>query len=198
MNLSHLARLISIVGHPVLTLPLAVVVSGRARGLGAGPLRVVAGVTVVIGLLVMVFSVARVRLGHWKHVDASEPGERDQLNRFALGLLSGAALLGWWRSAGVPELYLWPACTGLVVAVAMALRRRMKLSQHVAFDLLAAVAVLPSWTGGAVLGLVTVAVGWSRLHLGRHTVPEVRAGVGVGIGTGLLFQLGAWLGQGSA
>jgi hypothetical protein len=183
-----LARVISIVGHPVLVLPVAVVVSGQVRGVSVATRSTTIGVTVGIGVVVLVFSAVRVWLGHWKHVDASEPAERNQLNGFTVVLLLGAALAGFLSSGGTPDLYLWPACSGGVVLAAMALRRRMKLSQHVAFDLFAAMAVLPSMGAAVAIALLTGAVAWSRLALGRHTRAEVAVGTVVGLGAGAAFQ----------
>ena len=185
-----LARVLSVIGHPVVVLPVAVVVSGGARGVPASTRSTTIGVTVGIGLVVLVFSAVRVRLGHWKHVDASQPAERNQLNGFTAVLLFGAAAAGFLSPGGSPDLYLWPACSGAVVLVAIVLRRRLKLSQHVAFNLFAALAVLPSV--GAALALVglTGAVAWSRLKLGRHTRAEIGVGTVVGVVVGALFQMG--------
>jgi hypothetical protein len=190
MSRLALARVISIVGHPVLVLPVAVVVSGQVRGVSVATRSTTIGVTVGIGVVVLVFSAVRVWLGHWKHVDASEPAERNQLNGFTAVLLLGAALAGFLTSGGTPDLYLWPACSGGVVLAAMVLRRRMKLSQHVAFDLFAAMAVLPAVGAAAAIALLTGAVAWSRLALGRHTRAEVAVGTVVGLAAGAVFQ--AW------
>lgn len=190
MSRRSIARLISVVGHPVLVLPVAVVASGAARGVSASTLATTIGVTVGIGLLVLVFSLVRVRLGHWAHVDASQPAERNQLNGFTAVLLFGVALAGFLRPGGGPDLYLWPACSGGVVLAAIVLRRRLKLSQHVAFDLFGALAVLPSMGVGAGIAVLVVAVGWSRLELGRHTRAEIVVGTVVGLVVGGLFQAG--------
>jgi hypothetical protein len=190
MSRLALARVISIVGHPVLVLPVAVVVSGQVRGVSVATRSTTIGVTVGIGVVVLVFSAVRVWLGHWKHVDASEPAERNQLNGFTAVLLLGAALAGFLTSGGTPDLYLWPACSGGVVLAAMVLRRRMKLSQHVAFDLFAAMAVLPAVGAAAAIALLTGAVAWSRPALGRHTRAEVAVGTVVGLAAGAVFQ--AW------
>jgi len=184
------ARVLSIVGHPVLVLPVAVMVSGAVRGVSVSTRSTTIGVTVGIGVVVLVFSAVRVWLGHWKHVDASEPAERNQLNGFTAVLLFGAALAGFLTSGGSRDLYLWPACTGGVVLAAIVLRRRMKLSQHVAFDLFAAIAALPSVWAALAIALLTIGVGWSRLVLQRHTRMEVAVGTVVGVVAGALFHAG--------
>lgn len=185
-----LARVLSVIGHPVVVLPVAVVVSGGARGVPASTRSTTIGVTVGIGLVVLVFSAVRVRLGHWKHVDASQPAERNQLNGFTAVLLLGAGLAGFLSPGGSPDLYLWPACSGGVVLAAIVLRRWLKLSQHVAFDLFAALAVLPSVGAAVAIAVLTGAVAWSRLKLGRHTRAEIGVGMVVGLVVGALFQTG--------
>jgi len=185
-----LARVLSVIGHPVVVLPVAVVVAGGARGVPASTRSTTIGVTVGIGLVVLVFSAVRVRLGHWKHVDASQPAERNQLNGFTAVLLLGAGLAGFLSPGGSPDLYLWPACSGGVVLAAIVLRRRLKLSQHVAFDLFAALAVLPSVGAAVAIAVLTGAVAWSRLKLGRHTRAEIGVGMVVGLVVGALFQTG--------
>ena len=185
-----LARVLSVIGHPVVVLPVAVVVSGGARGVPASTRSTTIGVTVGIGLVVLVFSAVRVRLGHWKHVDASQPAERNQLNGFTAVLLLGAGLAGFLSPGGSPDLYLWPACSGGVVLAAIVLRRRLKLSQHVAFDLFAALAMLPSVGAAVAIAVLTGAVAWSRLKLGRHTRAEIGVGMVVGLVVGALFQTG--------
>jgi hypothetical protein len=76
------------------------------------------------------------------------------------------------------------------VLAAIVLRRRLKLSQHVAFDLFAALAVLPSVGAAGAIAVLTGAVAWSRLKLGRHTRAEIGVGMVVGLVVGALFQTG--------
>lgn len=192
MSRHSIARLISVVGHPVVVLPGAVMASGAARGVSGATRATTIGVTLAIGVVVLVFSAVRVWLGHWSHVDASAPAERNQLNLFTAVLLLGAAAAGFLSRGGSPDPYLWPACSGGVVLAAILLRRRLKLSQHVAFDLFAALAVLPSMGIATGMGVLVVAVGWSRLELGRHTRAEIVVGAGVGLVAGGLFQAGLW------
>jgi hypothetical protein len=104
--------------------------------------------------------------------------------------LLGAGLAGFLSPGGSPDLYLWPACSGGVVLAAIVLRRRLKLSQHVAFDLFAALAVLPSVGAAVAIAVLTGAVAWSRLKLGRHTRAEIGVGMVVGLVVGALFQMG--------
>jgi hypothetical protein len=125
---------------------------------------------------------------------------RTSADLMAAGIELGARSAGVINlSLGTPNmgkaLLLRDVCAhaveaGAVVLAAIVLRRRLKLSQHVAFNLFAALAVLPSV--GAALALVglTGAVAWSRLKLGRHTRAEIGVGTVVGLVVGALFQMG--------
>lgn len=137
--------------------------------------------------LVVLYSWLRVRSGAWTHMDASKPQERLQLNRVLALLLCGGALLGWWL--GAPSAVLMGVgLSGAIVVLALLLRKRLKLSLHVAFAVFAASLWWPLLPA-LVVGLVfCVAVAWSRLALQRHTPAEVGLGAAAGVVCGVLFQ----------
>jgi hypothetical protein len=182
---TELARAVSIAGHPVVVLPGAIL----AGVWGAAPPNVVRQTVlpaVLVGAAVMVYSAVQVRRGRWSHVDASVREERQQLNLFlaVLLMLVAVALWGtgqpWGVVAGV-------ACAALVVAVAHATRRWLKVSLHVAFATFAAAFVWPRVGGILVLLACAVAIAWSRLALSRHTQIEVASGGALGVAVGVLF-----------
>lgn len=173
------ARALSILGHPALLTPGAVVAAAVARDTSPSVFWAATVASVVAALAVAVYSIVQVRRGGWQHVDASVPGERRQLNRFLVLLLWGLA--GALAVSGqAPATVLGMALGGAIVACAQALRRWMKLSMHGAFAVFAAGLLWPLWP--AVLGLLGLAAGvsWSRLVLGRHTLAEVLTGALVG------------------
>jgi membrane-associated phospholipid phosphatase len=65
------------------------------------------------------------------------------------------------------------ASSALLVLVAHAARRWLKISLHVAFAVFSAVLLWPRIGAVAALLILAVAVAWSRLVLGRHTRREV-------------------------
>jgi membrane-associated phospholipid phosphatase len=100
-----------------------------------------------------------------------------------LVLVSGALWLTgrpWGLVAGV-------ASPALLVGVAHATRRWLKLSLHVAFATFCTAFLWPR--PGATLILLTLAavIAWSRLVLRRHTGLEVAAGGAAGLAVGALF-----------
>ncbi|TKS54314.1 phosphatase PAP2 family protein [Luteimonas yindakuii] len=169
------ARCVSILGHPLLVLPLALLLP-MATIDAAATTRTALG-TAVCAAVVMGWSWWRVRGGHWRHVDASGVHERRGLNRFLLPLLALGALLALPQ----PWLALRLALAAAIVAVALLLARWCTLSLHAAFASYATV-LLWAWHAGAGLAMLVFAglIVASRLVLARHSVRDVVAGAAVG------------------
>jgi len=174
------ARLVSILGHPLLVLPLALLLPMAAAGT-AGTARAAIGVA-VCAAVVMGWSWWRVRRGHWRHVDASDVRERRDLNVFLLPLLAAGALLALPQ----PQLAWRLALAAAIVAVALLSARWCKLSLHAAFAVYAAL-LLWAWRPGAGLAMLAfaAAIVASRLVLARHTLRDVVAGIVAGALAGL-------------
>ncbi|WP_058834273.1 phosphatase PAP2 family protein [Luteimonas abyssi] len=166
-----IARLVSIAGHPLPVLALALLLPMAAVG-AAGTAGAMAGLTIA-GTAVMGWSWWRVRQGRWAHVDASRDGERRDLNRFLLPLLAIGTLL----ALPDPALARRLAMAAAIVAVALLTTRLCKLSLHAAFAAYATV-LLWAWqpVAGLAMAALTVAVAASRLALRRHTPRDVVAG----------------------
>jgi hypothetical protein len=192
-NKRALARVLSVVGHPALTMP--VVALGQAWCLGA-PGAVMVRLALVLVILLgalAVYVVRQVRAGRWLHPDASLPVERSRLNRFLLVLMPLGALLSL---VVLHEAHLATAL-GLgsaMVGAAVLLRQRLKLSLHVAFAVFAALVWLPAVVVTLGWALLAAGVAWSRCVLGRHTWPDVWAGVLVGVVAGGVYASAIGLG----
>ena len=64
------ARTVSILGHPLVVMPVAVLALMVLQGDGRHAGWALAGLA-LLGALIMLFSRTQVRRGHWQHVDAS-------------------------------------------------------------------------------------------------------------------------------
>lgn len=181
-----LARALSIVGHPMLMLPVAVLAIALAQGDTRTATWSAAGFGVFTAL-VMGYSWWQVRRGRWAHVDASATHERSTLNRFLLvALTSGALLIGW--RGGQPLFALGLALSAAMILVAVLTSRACKLSLHLAFAVFAACLLRELGTGWMFAALLfAIAVAWSRLALGRHTPRDLVAGAATGAVAGLAF-----------
>jgi hypothetical protein len=181
-----LARALSIFGHPMLVLPLAVVTLALARGERVTAVWSAAGFG-AFAALVMGYSAWQVRRGRWAHVDASARHERGHLNRFLfVALAAGAALVAWRGTQ--PVFALGMAMSAAMILAAMASARWCKLSLHMAFAVFAAWLLRElgtAWTLAALL--FAVAVAWSRLALRRHELRDLVAGAIAGTLAGAAF-----------
>ncbi len=187
--MNALARTLSIVGHPVLVLPLAAWLA-QARGAGAADAIALAA----FGALALAWSWWQVRRGRWAHVDASAPAERRALNRFLLVALTAGTLLAWRFAPSALALAIGMSLPMVLAAVLMSAWCRLSL--HVAFATYAALLLWQVGPWATALGLAfAAALAWSRLRLERHTPRDLAAGALAGGAAGLLFwRVLAWQG----
>lgn len=184
---NRIARIISILGHPLLVLPAALTLPAALRNDDPHALRWMLTGFALFAALVLGGAWLQVRRGRWAHVDASEPSERRSLNRVLwVALVVGA--VATWRGLPAPDLGLTLALSAVIVSLAMLTVRACKLSLHVAFSVFAASLLWPWGVAAVAAGLAFAsAVGWSRLHLGRHRPRDLVAGAGAGALASLLY-----------
>ena len=181
-----LARALSIFGHPMLVLPMAVLAIALAQGDARAAAWSAAGFG-AFAMLVMGYAGWQVRRGHWTHVDASAKHERSALNRFLLVSLAAGAVLVAWRG-GQPLFALGLALSAAMILVAMLTTRWCKLSLHLAFAVFAACLLRELGTAWMLAALLFAgAVAWSRLALRRHTRRDLVAGAVTGALAGFAF-----------
>ena len=183
----QVARTLSVLGHPLLVLPSAVLLHLAASGDQPQPMLLVALGFAAFAVLVLGYSWWQVRRQRWTHVDASQRHERRSLNRFLLLALAIAAAASAWLTS-LRELALALALSALLVLAGMLGARWWKLSLHVAFAVFAACLLLRIGVWATLVGLAfAAAVAWSRLILSRHALRDLVAGAIVGAGAGLAY-----------
>jgi hypothetical protein len=179
------ARALSILGHPVVVVPVAVVTLVFHEH--SSSVALIAWVMCGIGAVLLAFSFWQVRRGRWQHIDASAPTERRSLNVFLAVVLFLGAAVAFYR---LPGLSIGLFLSGLLIVAAMLASPWFKLSLHASF---AAFAVLLLWPLKlwyvALASVAAVAICWSRLALGRHTLVEVLGGGLLGAVFGACFWL---------
>jgi len=177
------ARAISIVGHPVVILFAAVVIAASMRGASIRQLWFVGGGLAAFGAVVLGFSWLQVRSGRWSHIDASARPERKSLNAFLVILCFLVAALVWFLTHRF-YMSLGLGLSGTLVLIALLISRWVKLSLHVAFAAFATVFLWPIKLAFIAGALVTAALVWSRLVLGRHVAVDVAVGLVLGAAAG--------------
>lgn len=187
MSRMTLARVVSILGHPLLVMPLATLLAAHSRGADAATVRVLVATVATLALLVFAYSTAQVRSGRWQHLDASRGSERRRLNTVLLLALGTAAAWSFLRT-GMSPLAVALAAAAAIVAAALLLARWLKLSLHVAFGVFAAL-LAGSPLAAILLLALAAAVAWSRLALERHSCGDVVAGALAGAVAGVVFLI---------
>ncbi|QKZ11320.1 phosphatase PAP2 family protein [Spirosoma sp. KUDC1026] len=174
--LQKTARLISIIGHPLVTLSLFSLYIAFQRLPRQNAL--VLSVLLLGGMVVPIcwHNYRQVKRGHYTNFDVSHQGQRTQFYPILIGLLSVTTLLQFITDQPRP-IWLGTLCVLALLVSAYVLNYVIKVSLHTALSFfLAWVIYSISPTGGIVMGLFALLITASRLVLRRHTVSEVIAG----------------------
>ena len=182
-----IARSLSILGHPLVVVPVALVTLVLHERTSSAAL-IVSTICGIAGF-VLAFSFWQVRRGQWQHIDASARAERRSLNLFLAIVLFLGAAVAFYQLPG-PGLSLGLLLSGLLIVAVMFVSLWVKLSLHASF---AAFAVLLLWPLKlwcvALASLAALGICWSRVVLGRHTIVEVLGGSFLGGLFGACFWL---------
>src|SRR5262249_14255192 len=151
----------SIAGHPVVILPVAVLILASTRGASLRQLWLVGGAFGAVGAVVIGFSWFQVRSGRWSHVDASVRTERTSLNVLIAAICSSLAAVLWCLTRR-PYLPLGFALAGALVVIALLVANWVKVSLHVAFAAFATALLWPNRFAVLTGVLFMAALMWSR------------------------------------
>lgn len=190
-GLRRVAGLVSTLGHPLGTAVLFV--GFAACRLLDGP-AALAAVGLLAGVVVgpvAAWNYRQVRRGRYTNFDVSVREQRRSFYPRLIGLLLLLVGLACWLDAARPLRPGLLAALGLL-ALCYVVNFRLKVSLHAAlsFFLAGCLGLLAGRGAGAVALLLAVLVAGSRLVLGRHTMPELLAGTGLGLGAAA--ALAAW------
>ena len=134
-----IARSLSILGHPLVVVPVAVATLVLHENTSSA----VSIVSMICGIagVVLAFSFWQVRRGHWQHIDASARAERRSLILFLAIVLFLGAAAAFYQLPGL-GLPLGLLLSGLLIVAVMLGSPWVKLSLHASF---AAFALLLLW-----------------------------------------------------
>ena len=182
---SAIARWISILLHPFAVFAALSLLAAWRLDPSSLP-RTAVGILTAIAI-VWAFVLQRRRSGRWGTVDASERKERPLL--YALALLVAAGY--WWWLGGRAS----STGNGVVAVIAMLCfagiaNRWIKLSLHMASLAFAGATLLSLWPPAGIAALLALPLlGWSRLRMARHTLPEVLGGSTLGLLSGVALRV---------
>ncbi len=158
----RLARAVSVLLHPFAVFAALALIAAWRLDPASLP-RTAVGIAISIGV-VWLFVLQRRRGGHWQTVDASRRQERPQLYALALLVAGG---YWWWMGGHASATSIGLLAVVALLCAAGIVNRWIKLSLHMASLAFAGVALLPL-------------LGWARLRMARHTLPEVVGGALLG------------------
>lgn len=182
------AKALSIIGHPAVLVPAAVVITAILKDAPASTVFAAIMAAVAVAVIVMTYSFVQVRSGRWSHVDASIPHERSQLNPVLVIFLLAAAGACIATSQD-RQIVLGLLLSAVLVLFAHLLRAWLKTSLHVGFAVFAAFLLWPSTVSVGAMLVLAAAISWSRLALQRHSRREVLVGALLGAVAGAGYLL---------
>jgi len=180
------AVLLSILGNPLVLLPLTVLLVSMRT---VSPARALAFAVALASLGVAPLALLirhKVRTGRWSDHDVSDQSHRGEFYPIAMFITAGTGV-GLWL-LGAPGIVVRGIfVTLLLLILARTLSRWSKISLHTSIGAFCAVTLVTVniWVAGGALILAT-AVGWARMWLERHTLWQVLGGAALGAAGGLV------------
>ncbi|MEO7992239.1 MAG: phosphatase PAP2 family protein [Chryseolinea sp.] len=184
-----LAKYISVLGHPLLTIPLVLIVAlfnfeEPKRALFIS-LLIVGGI--FIPLTIKMYN--GTKDGTYTNFDISEKSQRQSWYFFALALLAIVTIVLFVTNQS-RVLCLSMLFAFILLLTSQLMNYYIKSSLHVSLNVFLAFSILPmSLVTGIVLFVFVILISWSRLALKRHTLKEILAGAFIGFAVGILLLL---------
>ena len=183
---AQIARTISRIGHPLVFISISVSIVVLTHLASSAALPVLAALFLSVIVPTAIVLVSGARSGRWRDADVSVREERKRFYPWAISISALGTLITWL--IGAPFFIVEGGLVTLALFVVAAIANfRLKLSLHTLFASYCAVILLRINIGlGIVAIILTALIFWSRLVLGRHTLVEVVAGVGLGVCGGIV------------
>ena len=184
-----IAKLISTLGHPFLTLPVFVVFLlfhiESTRQATYLSLLIIGGIFVPIGISTLL----GVRRGTYTNLDVSDQGQRQKWF-IATTLLLAIVTAVIWLTDQHRVLQVAVTCALMLLVVAQVVNTRVKASMHLAFHVFLGFLILHfNVVAGIIFLLFAPLLAWSRVYLKRHVWKEIVVGVILGTFFGTAFWL---------
>ncbi len=181
------AKIISVIGHPFVLLSLTIFAAAAFR---ESPARaaMIGAVTVLATVFPMLFIIRRkVKAGKWSDHDVSDAAERRNFYPLMMTVL-GISLVVFYLFGFPRPLLVGMFISLLILFIAMLVNRRSKISLHMIFAVYFAVSLLVvNFWISAALFVTAIAVGWSRVKLGRHSLAQILSGALLGAIAGIFL-----------
>jgi len=182
-----IAKWISMCGHPLLTIPLFVIITMLATEDIRKASLVIFLIVGCIFIPLVAWLYIKSKNGTTTNFDVSDRKQRKSLFVFILPVLMLVTIILY--RTGQSKTVCLSVFFGLVITfVSQLVNLRIKSSLHVSMTIYLAFLIMPlNYLMGIVVLLISGLIGWSRIVLGRHTLKEVLWGGGIGLTIGLIM-----------
>jgi membrane-associated phospholipid phosphatase len=188
----RVAKYISLVGHPLLTLSIfsTIVLFNNETIENAFFVSMIFFFCLIVPLLLNIYSGCQ--SGKYKDYDLSDKQERQTWYFYALSLLSFVTIIIF--ATGQPEIIRVNIVFAFLLLLASKITNYyIKSSLHVSFNVFLAFLIIPIQIElGLALLCFVVLIAWSRMKLERHTIMEVAIGAAIGILVGMGWLLSTY------
>lgn len=187
-----IARVISILGHPFLTIPLYTLII--TFSLMEVQKALFISLTIIGGFFIPIslWNFVKTRKGIYTNFDVSDQKQRNSMYLFAIPALLIVLAVFYFTNQS-HNLILVILFALILLISSYVVNFSVKCSGHTSLTIFLSFLVLPvSFTAAMIMLVCAVAIGWSRLALKRHTFTEVVAGMilGLMVGTSMLYFQG--------
>lgn len=184
---TRLASIISIIGHPLLTLSvftvLALFTHEEPDRAFMHSLFILAGFFLPVGLKMYINS----KRGTYTNFDVSDKQQRQSWYVFAFLILLAVTLILFLTDQPL-ALCMAVLLSLVLLTISLFANYFIKSSLHVSSTVFLSFLILPmNLLVGLSLLIFTIPIAWSRSALGKHTVPEIVAGAVIGLFVGSIY-----------
>lgn len=180
-------RWISIVGHPFIVMPVAILVASADGGSTSVPVPVLVAVGLMMAVLAL-YIARQMKRGEATDVDVSKRSDRPRVYFVAIVAAITATAFLYVRELESPATRGLAVTTGLFLVCAIA-NSWIKVSLHSAFAMLAAGIVWPAHPAiGWLFAGAAPVIAWGRVAYGRHTWKEVALGLALGALAAMVYD----------
>lgn len=187
-----IAKYISIIGHPMITISAFVMIVMFAAEEFYKALFIS---FLTVGCIVVpnvIRNYIKTKKGQYTNFDVSDRRQRNSMYIFALPLVFIITVVMYYTRQS-NNLCLSVLFGLLLLMISFIVNFFIKCSGHVSLTIYLSFLIIPmNFTAGIIVLLSSGLIGWSRVELKRHTLKEVIAGavIGLAIGISMIFAEG--------
>lgn len=175
------AKLISIIGHPLLTIPIYVAIVMFAfedfKTASFNSFLIIGGIFLPLVLKMYIKS----KNGSYTNFDVSDRIQRKSLFTFVIPLMIIVTVISF-KTQQTPAFSLSVLFATILVLISQIVNLFIKSSLHVSLNIyLSFLMMTVNFKVGIIVLLLSGLIAWSRVVLKRHTIAEVTYGFGLGL-----------------